>query len=294
MRLDASAWANPGEASGRLRCPGCGAGLPHDALGAGQRLTRCRQCGQMVRRAVRRNWPAAAFESFSGDRNYATIDEDAEVRLEVAPDYTYPALPCPYCEHINHDAPPIRVSGQQYCAHCGADLKKSCLNCDAPLYILDYYCTHCRSDQERVKYEVEALYWQHYNEGKRLADIGRWQDAERELSLFFNPHDDLDREHVRRARQIYVSSIAPFDSGHGLQVYNETMAQLRQVDESHARYMQRRKRQRWVWRAGFVVLLGIFSSIFLGSWWAVFVIVPLVALAFIILAFVLLAHLGLT
>ena len=293
MRLDASAWATPGEQPARLRCPGCGAGLPFEAMAAGQRLARCRQCGQLVRKAVRRKWPTTVYETVSGDRNYATVDEDAEVNLEVAPGYPYPALPCPYCEHINHDAPPIRSTGQQYCANCGADLKKPCLNCDGPLYILDHYCTHCRSDQEQVKYEIEGMYWQHYNEGKRLAGLGRWADAERELALFFNPRTDLDREHVRRARQIYVSSIAPFDAGQGLQTYNEAVGHLRQADEHDRRRLERRKLQRWAWRGGAVLALSLVSWIVFGSWWAIFLVVPAVGLLLFLLVVFVLAHLGL-
>ncbi len=294
MKLDASAWSNPGERSTRLYCPGCGAGLPFEAMAAGQRLARCRQCGKLVRKIDRRAWPATIYDKLTGDQNYSGQPDDEEIRLEIAPNYPYPALPCAYCEHINHDHPPVRSNGQQFCANCGADLKKFCLNCDAPIFVLDYYCTHCRSDQEKVKYAVEAMYWQHYNEGKRLAGLGRWEDAERELSVFFNPSPDLDREHIRRARQIYISSIAPYDAGQGLQLYNESIERLRLAEEARERQLQRRQMQRWAWRGGAVVGLAVISWLVFGSWWTIFVIVPGLLLLIAVLVFLLLSHLGLS
>lgn len=294
MRLETSAWSNSRERPERGRCPSCGAGIPAEALAGGQRLARCRQCGQMLRRVVTRVWPAdPAAASPVRDWNRSLPEPASQEHLEPAPIYPYPALQCPYCEHINQDLPPLRLSGQQYCANCGADLKKHCLRCDAPMYVLDYYCMRCRSDQEQLKYELEALYWQHYNEGKRLAQIGRWQDAERELSLFFNPRPDYDPEDVRQARQIYASSIRPSDEGEGLRLYNEAVEHLRRAYQTRQRRLQRRKMARWGAVGAGVLLLGVFSALTFGSWWAIFVIVPFAALLIVMLVFLLLSILGL-
>jgi hypothetical protein len=297
MRLETSAWSNSQERPERWHCPSCGVGLPAEALAGGQRLARCRQCGQMLRRVVTRLWPtqSAAFDAASTtpDWNRGLPEPAPQEHLEPAPVYPYPALQCPYCEHINQDVPAIRLNGQQYCANCGADLKKKCLRCDEPMYVLDYYCMRCRSDQEQLKYELEALYWQHYNEGKRLARLGRWLDAERELSLFFNPRREFDPEDVRLARQIYASSIRPSDDGEGLQLYNEAVEHLRRSYEARQRSLRRRKYARWGAVGGGILLLGIFSAITFGSWWAIFVIVPFAGLLVVMLIFILLSILGL-
>ncbi|HEX2916173.1 MAG TPA: hypothetical protein VH186_35765 [Chloroflexia bacterium] len=304
MTVNANTWSDAGENNARLTCPSCGAGLPPDTMSAGQRLARCKQCGQMLRRPVRRNWPgspAAKLESAPTAFSWGDYQANTEglfrpepgEKLELAPSYPYPALQCPYCEHVNQDQPRIRASGQQFCANCGADLKKNCLSCDASLYVLDHYCTHCRTDQEKLKYEIEGLYWQHYNEGKRLAQLGRWEDAERELSLFFNPQPGLDPGHVRQARQIYVKNIAPYDGGEGLRLYNECIEQLRLADEAYQRQLQRRKYQKWGMIAALVVALGIFSSMVFGSWLTIFVLIPLVAVGIALLVLFILSNLGL-
>ncbi len=304
MRLGTGAWSNgngnEGSSSPRLSCPNCGAALAQAAMAAGQRLARCRQCGQMLRRPFRRTWPtspAAGRESAS--TAFAWTDTSAFVPtppeagdyLETGPNYPPPALQCPYCEHLNQDNP--RMGAGQFCGNCGAHLKKTCLNCDAPMYILDHFCTRCRSDQERVKYEVEGMYWQRFNEGKRLAGLGRWQDAERELSLFFEPDPNLDREQIRQARQIYISSIAPFDGGEGLRLYNEARAALRDEEEAYERRLARRRNQRWIVLAALPVLLAVLSALTFGSWWAIFVIVPVVGVALALLILFVLANIGL-
>ncbi len=297
MRLDTDVWSYSDEGAGqpaRWQCPSCGAGLPPEALSSGQRLARCRKCSQMLRLVSARNWPTHPSESAPHplDRGYSAGSALME-QLEPLPGYPPPALQCPYCEHVNTDSPSYRASGQQFCANCGADLKKDCLNCDASLYVLDYYCTRCRSDQEQLKYEIEAVYWQHYNEGKRLAALGRWQDAERELSLFFGTATDFDREHLRRARQIYVRSIAPYDAGEGLRIYNDVLEQLRLLEEDSERRLQRRKRRKWVLAGAGFLLLALFSASTLGSWWAIFIVAPVVALLLVLLILFLFGSLGL-
>jgi hypothetical protein len=298
MNVNLNTWSNSEEKPLRWQCPSCGAGVPAEALAGGQKLVRCRQCSQMLRRVITPTWPihpSAAYESapHPNDAGYIRPEFTPQERLEPAPSYPYPTLQCPYCEYINHASPPIRLSGQQYCANCGADLKKNCLNCDASLYVLDNYCTRCRSDQEQLKYEIEAYYWQIYNEGKRLAQLGRWRDAERELSLFFNPRPEIDQADARRARQIYTRSIAPTDNSEGLQLYNEARAQLRHAYEARQRRLQHRK---WVW-AGLsgiaVLMLGLFSASTFGAWWVIFIIVPVIGLLVIFLIFLLLSSLGL-
>jgi hypothetical protein len=162
------------------------------------------------------------------------------------------------------------------------------------MYVLDHFCTHCRSDQEKAKYEIEGVYWQHFNEGKRLAQMGRWADAERELGLFFNPLPGLDRDHVRLAHQIYVSSIAPYDGGEGLRLYNEAVEQLRLAQEAYRRKAQRARYGKWAAVGVVILLLAVFSAVTLGSWWAIFIIVPVASLLLIFIIWLILVHLGLS
>ncbi|MDB5079396.1 MAG: hypothetical protein JWP00_1320 [Chloroflexi bacterium] len=293
MRLDSSAWSNTGDSAG-WQCPGCGANLPDAAFAAGQRLARCRRCSKMVHRETPQpqGWPVGPDRPLQESRSFPASPSQPD-RLEVAPSYAFPALACPYCEHLNQDGRSVRPDGQQFCANCGADLKKACLTCDEPMYVLDHYCTRCRSDQEKAKYEIEGVYWQHFNEGKRLVQLGRWEDAERELGLFFNPAPGLDREHVRLAHQIYVSSIAPFDGGEGLELYNEAVEQVRLSREAYRQKLQRRKYQKWVGLAVAALLLGILSAVTLGSWWAIFIIVPLASFIIILVGWLILVNLGL-
>lgn len=308
MRLDADTWFDPNsngnhsETTTRLHCPSCSSALPREAMAAGQRLARCRRCGQLLRRVVgRQAWPnssAATNESPATAFAWGNLDNtmphfpQANDVLEIAPSHPYPALPCPYCEHLNRDNLPMRP-GQQYCANCGADLKKRCLNCEASLSVLDYFCTHCRTDQERLKYEIEAVYWQRFNEGKRLAQLGRWQDAERELSLFFNPSPNVDRDEARRARQIYVGAIAPGDAGVGLALYNEAVEGLRLSYEGQQRKLQQRKIMQWSLVGVAMVGMAIFSALSFGSWWFIFIIGPAALLVVIVLLAFLLGSIGL-
>lgn len=291
MRLDSSAWSNTGESRAGWRCPACSANLPDEAFAAGQRLVRCRRCSKMVRRDTPQGWPLQPSGAIQDTRT-SPPETSLQERLELAPSYAYPALACPYCEHLNQDGPAMRPNGQQFCANCGADLKKACLSCDEPMYVLDHFCTRCRSDQEKARYEIEGVYWQHFNEGKRLAQMGRWQDAERELGLFFNPTPGLDREHVRLAHQIYVSSIAPSDSGDGLRIYNEAVEQLRLAQQAFQNKLQRRKYQKWAAVALLIGILAVFSAVTLGSWWAIFIIVPLASFILILIGWLILIHLG--
>jgi hypothetical protein len=291
MRLDTSAWSNTGDGKAGWHCPACGAVLPDEAFAGGQRLARCRRCSKLVRRETAQGWPVSG--AFDGralpPEGYAEPD-----RLEIFPSYPYPVMPCPYCEHLNQDGLAQRADGQQFCANCGADLKKLCLNCGEPMYVLDHFCTRCRADQERTKYEIEGVYWQRFNEGKRLAQMGRWADAERELGLFFNPAPTLDRDQVRLAHQIYASSIAPADHGDGLRLYNEVVEQLRLTGAAQRRKQQRQRYYKWVAVAAVVLLLGIFSAVTLGSWWAIFVIVPVASLLILFIGWLILVHLGLS
>lgn len=258
---------------------------------AGQRLARCRQCSKMVRRETAQGWPVSNASTES--RSLQPELYNGPDRLVVFPSYAYPIIPCPYCEHLNQDGLAQRPDGQQFCANCGADLKKLCLSCGEPMYVLDHFCTRCRSDQERAKYEIEGVYWQRFNEGKRLAGLHRWQDAERELSFFFNPLPGLDRNEVRLAHQVYVSSIAPNDHGEGLRLYNEAVAKVRLIEATRRRKEQRRKYYKWVAAAVVILLLGIFSAVTLGSWWAIFVIVPVASFIILLIGWIILAHLGL-
>ena len=288
MRLDTSAWSNTGGGRAGWRCPACSAALPDEAFAGGQHLTRCRRCSKMVRRQAVQGWPLQGGSTLQPEV-YA-----GQERLEISPSYPYPVLACPYCEHLNQDGLAQRPDGQQFCANCGADLKKSCLNCNEPMYVLDHFCTRCRADQEKAKYEIEGAYWQRFNEGKRLAQIGRWQDAERELGLFFNPVPTLDRDHVRLAHQIYVSSIAPADRGDGLRLYNEAVEQLRITQAAQRRRQRRQKYYKWIALASAVLLLAVFSAVTLGSWWAIFVIVPVASFIILLIGWIILAHLGLS
>lgn len=291
MRLNTGAWSNTGEGRAGWRCPACGAALPDEAFAAGQRLARCRRCSKMVRRETTEGWPVSGAVGSPGLQPEVYAGQE---NLEIFPSYPYPVLACPYCEHLNQDGLAQRSDGQQFCANCGADLKKSCLNCAEPMYVLDHFCTRCRSDQEKARYEIEGAYWQRFNEGKRLARMGRWEDAERELGLFFNPIPGLDREHVRLAHQIYVSSIAPADQGDGLRLYNEVVEQLRITQAAQRRKQQRQKYYKWVAVAAVVLILAVFSAVTLGSWWAIFVIVPVASFIILLIGWLILVHLGLS
>lgn len=290
------------EASPKLQCPACKTVLPQSAMASGQRLARCKECGQMVRRAIKQAWPASASAAANNESDPTTFEWDGtlvyqtpqNVALEIGPTPTYPAMPCPYCEYVNQAAGKARADGQQFCTNCSANLKKTCLNCDQSLYVLDHFCRFCRADQEKVQYEIEALYWQHFNEGKRLALAGRWEDAEQELSLFFAPDPHLDRQHVRRAHQIYVSNIAPQDGGEGLHLYHDVLEGLRRQEAKQGRGLQRRKYGRWVAIGAVVLGLGLFSSTAFGAWWLIFLLVYLGVIGLAVLAFFAVIQLGLS
>lgn len=222
-----------------------------------------------------------------------------KVTVEIAKRYPYPYLQCPFCEQLNYDVrgPDQNWQTQQFCSNCGADLKKECLNCGYPLYILDHFCGRCRSDQERAEYEFEAWFWQHFNEGKRLAQNKEWGLALRELSLFFGP----DREtafygygarQVREARRVYRGNISNRDRGEGLRLYNECHQQLKKEAQAQAQAMQRRKLAKYLVIGLVLILMGVWSASSLGSWWAIFVLIPAVALIMGGLLLMLLAHSG--
>jgi hypothetical protein len=221
--------------------------------------------------------------------------------LELVPRYPYPNLQCPYCEHLNYD----NVAGdaengrrtQQYCANCGADLKKACLVCSYPLYILDNFCGRCRSDQEQAEYQLEAVYWQRFNEGKRLAQAKRWEDAYQELSLFFGTDREVadigyNIKQVREARQLYRTSIANHDKGVGLQLYNDSREQLRRVAQAHKRAAQARRFIKYAAVAVGLLMMGTWSAFNLGAWWSIFVLVPAVVLILGFLVILMLIHFG--
>ncbi len=308
MQADINTWSNSGDwerEAGRWRCPACGEGFSQEAFAGGRRMARCRRCSQMVRKVIPGIWPTSPSVGTESaphpqdwqDFSYQSPTAPLAEQLELAPSYPPPSLQCPYCEHLSRDMGIIRANGQQFCANCGGGLKKLCLNCTSPMYVLDYHCPVCRSDQEKLKYEIEALYWQQYNEGKRLAQLGRWYDAEQALAIFFRPSPQDDPEEVRRARQVYASNLAATDGGEGLQLYNEAVEQLRQNQAAEQLYLQRQQQRRqWTkWGAigGALLLMGIFSATTLGSWWAIFLVAPVVVFLLVIILFFLASMFGL-
>ncbi|MEI6045275.1 MAG: zinc ribbon domain-containing protein [Chloroflexota bacterium] len=259
-----------------LNCPNCGEALERNAFEGGRRLTRCWHCGEMVRSAVRSSRGRAETSPFSSsewaERNTPKAS-GSRIQLEQVPSHPYPNLQCPYCEHLNRELVVQADKTSFYCTNCGAELKKACLNCERPMYVLDHFCPYCRTDQEEAQYELEALYWQQFNEGKRLAKIGHWEDAHRHLALFFNPDAiGADPVNLQRAEAVYRHSIATVDEGEGLRLFNESLQRLRhQIHEE----LKQEERRRWAkWGLGLLVLglLALWSAVNFGAWWAIFAI----------------------
>jgi len=276
-----------------LNCPSCGEALERGAFEEGRHLARCWHCGKMVRAAVRPRTSWSALNSgqaeASGRGEQAAI---SRAQLETAPSYGPPNFQCPYCEHINREVS-IQANQTLYCGNCGAALKKACLDCNRPIYILDHFCPYCRADQERVQYELEALYWQQFNEGKRLAKVRRWEEARHYLAIFFDPAAiGADPIQSQQAQQIYRRSIAPEDGGEGLRFYNEALHQMSQQAIKELKQERRREWFKWGFIATIVGLVALWSALTFGSWWAIFAIVLLVGLALGLLAFLFLISVG--
>jgi transcription elongation factor Elf1 len=269
-----------------LFCPACGEVLERDAFEGGKRLTRCWHCGGMVKAVVRPKAPWAV----AGQYQEQTERVSNRTRLEQVPSYAPPNLQCPFCEHVNRELPGQSNPAGLFCANCGAALQKGCLNCDRPMYVLDHFCPYCRTDQGRALYELEVDYWHQYNEAKRLARMGRWEDAHSYLRVFFDPDVAETNPKAKYARSIYLSSIAPQDGGEGLQIYNETLNHLRWQAKEELRQEQRRRMLKWVIGAFLLGLLALWSAMTFGSWWAIFVIgLGAVVLIGIIILFILIS-----
>ncbi len=304
----------------RLDCPVCSTALGQKQVQNGRRLARCRGCGTLLR-IVSSESEAAANESsgtpFDWPHNrwglhdvktepvrlhpaLAARATETKFTVQIAARQPYPNLQCPYCEHLNYDTSGGSEAGwrvQQFCANCGADLKKECLVCSYPLYVLDHFCGRCRSDQERAEYEFEAVYWQRFNEGKRLATAQRWDAACRELTLFFGTDREtaeagFNIKEVREARHIYRSSIASYDRGVALNLYHECQEQVRREARATQQAIQRGRVLKYVAGAGLLLAMGVWSALNLGAWWSIFILVPAVGLVLVFLLLVMLIHFG--
>lgn len=249
-----------------LFCPNCGEVLERNAFEGGRRLARCWHCGGMVRAAIR----PRSSRTATGEWNERVTPR---TRLEPASWYAPPSLQCPYCEHVNRENPSQTESSKVYCVNCGAALKMACLNCERPMYVLDHFCPYCRTDQERAQYELEVYCWQQFNEGKRLARLGRWDDAHSCLRIFFDPQAAGDDEpRTKYARTVYLNSIAMEDGGEGLRIFNETLEHLRRQANEQLRRDERSRLVKWGVVVALIGALGLWSALTLGSWWAIFAI----------------------
>jgi predicted amidophosphoribosyltransferase len=287
-----------------LLCPNCGVKLRSSQTGSGYRLARCWNCGQMMRfvNALELNWKGNLPNPKDLDRHDPSLTlpalpdiKDKGFLVEPIKTYTYPHLQCPKCEHVNY----ANDSSVQYCVNCGDDLKKSCIVCDQPLYVLDQFCSNCRNDQERAQIELEAFYWQRYNEGKRLAESGNYGEARRNFDLFFSPEYPDDPEQARmynQARFIYRTSIAPVDGNKGIVWYNRVLDAQHTVQERYVqtatRKAKRTKRRYWVLLAVSVVTMSIASNAIFGAVWAIFLVGPVAGVIAFIILMLLLASIG--
>jgi DNA-directed RNA polymerase subunit M/transcription elongation factor TFIIS len=281
-----------GYESERLICPACGNALAKAALEGGQKLVRCRSCGNLVRRRLQPTVQRPAYESAPPDFEWTPAWEGTtRQRLEIvqpAPPYL---LQCPYCEHLNRDEG--IYSPQQFCANCGADVLRPCPNCGAGVAVLDFVCGRCGSDQEAIRYEIEMDYWQRFNEGKRLAQAKQWEPAARELGLFLDksPNPPYERNELRQARRLYVTAIAPHDNGEGLRLYNEALAQIKRAQETRQRQKKLQKSAGWIAAGVGLVVLTLVSVVVFGSW--ALLIVPVAIILLLLVIYFLLAGLGL-
>lgn len=278
--------------SERLICPACGNPLAKAALEGGQKLARCRTCGNLVRRRIVPSVQRPAYESAPPDFDWTPAWEGIpRPRLEIVQPAPPHLLQCPHCEHLNRDEG--FYSPQQFCANCGADILRPCPNCGAGVAVLDFVCSRCGSDQEAVRYEIEMDYWQRFNEGKRLAQARQWAAAARELGLFLDdslnpPYDRHDR---RQARRLYVTAIAPQDNGEGKRLYEQALVQVRRAEENRQRKKKLQKSAGWLVAAGGIIVLTLVSVLVFGGW--ALLIVPVALIGLLLIIYFLLAGLGL-
>ncbi len=277
-------------------CPTCGVTVSQEQLQPDRRLARCWNCGQMLRLVYERAgvaWPASrppeesAPTQFNWGEGTKTLPEMARLRIETAPFYPYPSIQCPHCEFVNSEAG--LPNGSLFCVNCGQDLKKNCIVCDTPMYLLDRFCRNCRNDQESAQYQLEAIYWQHYNEGVKLAQAKRWQEARDYLALFFNPAPPQaaqERQRQQQARQIYLRSIAPAEGERGLNLYRKSGEELIKAEARVKTRALRRKFRKWGMIGGGFLLAGIWSTIVLGNFGAIFALIPVaVVIALVLILF---------
>lgn len=288
----------------RLRCPACGKILAQEAWAQGQRLGRCRYCSNLVRRVTERPWPWPVVPPRStGESGNSSLDSGATGSqedysnlpptspvLQVVSGLPALTLPCSYCEHVNRD----EGMPQQFCGNCGANLKKTCISCSAPMAVTDYFCPRCGNDQEQAKLQVEAFYWQRYNEGKRQSQLGNWEAVRRELGLFLDTrsNDEYDPLEARRARQLYATAIAPRDGGEGIRLYNEALEHLQKRQQGRRRQKALRKTLPRTILAGLLLLPGLLLAATTGAiWWMLAA--PAIIVLLIFLVVVILGSLGL-
>lgn len=285
-----------------LLCPNCGVTLRRSQTENGNRLARCWNCGQMLRfvNRVELKWKGALPNPEKFDIN-ATIPalpeiKDAGLLAEATKTYNYPYLQCPKCEHVNY----ANNANFQYCVNCGEDLKKNCIVCDQPLYVLDQFCSNCRNDQERALLELEAFYWQRYNEGKRQTEAGNWQEARRNFDLFFShdyPDDPEQSRMYNQARFIYKTSIAPLEGTDGVVWYNQVLDAQRESQVQYSQAITRKakstKRRYLILLGGLVVTMSLASNAVLGTWWAIFLVGPIAGIIAFVILLLLLFSIGL-
>lgn len=288
-----------------LQCPNCGVKLRPSQTENGYRLARCWNCGQMMRfvNALDLRWKGNLPDPKTLDwqNPNLTIPDFPEIQnrglvVEAIKAYPYPYMQCPKCEHVNY----ANDATLQYCVNCGEDLKKSCIVCDQPLYVLDQFCSNCRNDQERAQIELEAFYWQRYNEGKRLAEAGNYAEARRNFDLFFSPEYPDDPEQARmynQARFVYKTSIAPLDGNDGIIWYNRVLDAQHDVQERYIRSVTKKAKSTKRRYLGLlivsVIAMSLVSNALLDTWWAIFLVGPVAGIVLFLILLILLFSLGL-
>ena len=279
-------------------CASCGTVLEPEQYIEEFQIARCNSCKSLLR-LVRRNaannsalYPPG--ESKPYDSEWVKGANGTRIFTELLEPLSYPNLYCPYCETIN------RVYGVESpdCRSCGKALTETCLNCQRSLYILEYFCTACHTDQRIAMKEIVANYKARYWYRVQMAKQGHWQEAVDALGIFFNPalpHSAVEKSQIEQARSTFLKHLAPSEKERekGVKLYWQAKQNLQKGISPDERKWRRHKRWTGPASVGLLVLLPL-AFFFLTELFGISVIIVSISLLVAILVvLVIVTNLGL-